>query len=326
MKSVKLTNGKVGIVEVKKPALTGFGAIVKVEGCGLCGSDIVKIREGAEDAVLGHEVVGEIVEIHSNTDFKRGDKVVVAHHYPCFECEFCKNESFSMCKTFKETNITPGGFSEYILITEGHLKNTVFKLPKGFDPVAASFCEPLACCLRAIRRANLRYVSLANKDESVLSIGLGSIGILMAQAARNFGYNSYGFDVNLERQKFALEYGIEFNPDVKYDAIFMTSGSAKAMPTALALVRDGGKIIVFSSVEAQAAYQNNEIYYRELSVIGSYSPAPIDLKNSHSKIINSAIKVEKISQIYDLEDIQNAIDDTISGNIHKAYIKCTGRM
>ena len=71
-----------------------FGAIVKVFGCGLCGSDIVKYLENKKDAILGHEIVGCIVEINSKTDFKIGDRVAMGHHYPCFDCEFCRNKSF----------------------------------------------------------------------------------------------------------------------------------------------------------------------------------------------------------------------------------------
>lgn len=317
MKSVKLLNGNVEIIEVEKPELSGLGAIVKVEGCGLCGSDIVKIREGAANAVLGHEIVGEIVEINSKTDFKVGNKVVVAHHYPCFECEFCANESYSMCETFKASNVYPAGFSEFISIKEGHLKNTVFKLSEGVDPVLASFMEPLACCERAVRRA-----SLTNPRANVLSLGLGSIGLLMAQCLLTYGFNSYGFDINPARQEFAREYNIKFDPNLKYNAIFMTSGSSKAIPTALSYVKDGGKIIVFASVEdSAAAYTNNEIYYRELSIIGSYSPAPIDLKTAYSKILSKEVKLDGISTIYSLQDIQKAVDDTLSGKIYKAYIK-----
>ena len=91
---------------IDKPILEGKGAIIKVIGCGLCGSDIVKFQHKfvKEGQVLGHEVVGEIIEINSDSDFKIGDKVAVAHHYPCFECDFCKKGHPSMCKTFKNSN------------------------------------------------------------------------------------------------------------------------------------------------------------------------------------------------------------------------------
>lgn len=316
MKSVKLKNSLVEIVEVETPVLDGFGAIVKIEGCGLCTSDIVKIRENSKNAILGHEIVGEIIEINSNTNFKKGDKIVMGHHYPCGNCEFCRNESYSMCETFKAVNIYPAGFSQFVKITEGHLNNTVFKVPNGFNPIFASFTEPLACCNRAIRRAGIPY-----KGANALTLGLGSIGILMAQLITAFGHNSYGFDINPNRQEFAKNFGIEFDKNLKYDVIFMTSGSSKAIDTALSFVKNGGKIIVFSSIENELGYLNNDIYYRELSVIGSYSPSPVDLKNAYNTIINGKIKLDNISTIYNLENIQNAVDDTVSNKIYKAYIK-----
>ena len=156
MKTLKLINGNIEIIDHKKPILGDFGAIVKVLGCGLCGSDLVKIYEKQDGAILGHEVVGEIVEIKTKTNFKVGDKIVVSHHYPCGNCEFCLNKSYSMCKSFKATNFYPAGFSEYMKISEGHLQNTAFKLDNSISDVEISFTEPLACCIRAVERADLR--------------------------------------------------------------------------------------------------------------------------------------------------------------------------
>ena len=78
-----------------------------------------------------------------------------------------------MCEKFKKTNITPGGFAEYIYITEDHLKNTVFHAPHNLNDSTSVFMEPLACCLRAVKRAN------TEKNDNVMVIGLGSIGLLM---------------------------------------------------------------------------------------------------------------------------------------------------
>ena len=315
MKSLKLINGNLKIINIEKPALRDTGAIIKVIGCGLCGSDIVKIREKDDSAILGHEVVGEIVEINSKTDFKKGDIVVISHHYPCGTCEYCLRKSYSMCRFFKSTNLFPCGFSEYLYASEGHLEHTTFKVPNGFEYDHIAFTEPLACCIRAVERADL--ISGA----STLTLGLGSIGLLMAQASRNYGYNSYGFDIDYQRQKNALNYGIEFDENIEYDAIFMTSGSHHAIPTALKYVRDGGKIIVFSSVKCDSGYTNNDIYYRELSVIASYSPSVDNLKTSYKMITQGKINLDNISTTYKFDDIQKALDDTVSGKIYKAYIE-----
>ena len=315
MKSLKLINGNLEIINAQKPVLEGLGAIIKVIGCGLCGSDIVKIREKDDNAILGHEVVGEIVEINTKTNFKKGDIVVISHHYPCGTCEYCIRKSYSMCRFFKSTNLFPCGFSEYLFASEGHLEHTTFKVPNGFKYDHIAFVEPLACCIRAVERADL--INVAN----TLTLGLGSIGLLMAQASKNCGYNSYGFDVDSARQEQALNYGIKFDENIKYDAIFMTSGSHLAIPTALKYVRDGGKIIVFSSVKGDFGYTNNDIYYRELSVIASYSPSVDNLKTSYKMITQGKINLDNISTTYKFDDITSALCDTVNGKIYKAYIE-----
>ena len=124
MRVAEIHNNKIVLEERPKIELKDkTGAIVKVIGCGLCGSDIVKFREhiSKDGTVLGHEIVAEIVEINSKTGFKIGDKIVASHHIPCFKCAYCKGESYSMCQHFKSTNIRPGGFSEFVYLSEEHL-------------------------------------------------------------------------------------------------------------------------------------------------------------------------------------------------------------
>ena len=108
MKIALVDSDKIKVKEIDDITLDGRnGAIVKVLGCGLCGSDIVKfVHKIAKDGtVLGHEIVAKIVEINSKSDFKIGDEIVTSHHIPCGECVYCKHGNVSMCKHFKSTNI-----------------------------------------------------------------------------------------------------------------------------------------------------------------------------------------------------------------------------
>ena len=322
MKIASIKDNKIVMKEAPKPVLEGLGAIIKTFGCGLCGSDIVKFRHNlAKDGtVLGHEIVGEIIEINSKTDFKVGDKIVSAHHIPCFECSYCKNGNVSMCEHFKETNIKPGGFSEYIYLSEEHLQNIAYKIPENLTEVEASFYEPLGCCIRAIKRAELK------EDSRVLVIGLGSIGILMGQGLKAYGHEVFGCDIIQERIDLANGLGIKASNSMKMenldvDAVFMTSGADVTIDLALKMVRDGGKIMVFASTPKNFGYANNEIYYRELTVMGSYSPAPIDLKDSIELLATGKVNVENLSTIYSFADIEKAFCDTIDNTILKAYIK-----
>lgn len=299
------------------------GAIVKVLGCGLCGSDIVKFREhiSKEGTVLGHEIVAEIVEINSDTKFKTGEKIVTSHHIPCGTCDYCRHGNVSMCKHFKSTNIRPGGFSEYVYLSEEHLQNVAHPMPENLSEIEASFYEPLGCCVRAVKRAKLMDGS------KVLVVGLGSIGILMSQALKAYGMNVMGCDLIQDRIERLQNLGIDAvdSRDLEqtevFDAVFMTSGADKAIDVALKTIKSGGTILVFSSTPHNTGYPNNEIYYRELTVLGSYSPAPIDLKDSLELLRTGKVNVKDLSTIYSLDDIQKAFDDTIANRIMKAYIK-----
>lgn len=333
MKTAQINGDKIVIKEIEDIKLDSRkGAIVKVLGCGLCGSDIVKFRHklASEGTVLGHEVVGIVEEINSDTKFKKGDKIVSSHHIPCFECTYCKHGNYSMCKHFKKTNIIPGGFSEKIYLSEEHLKNVAHKVPAGISDEEISFYEPLGCCIRAIKRCNLVA------GDKILVVGLGSIGLIMAEGLKAYGYKVYGCDLIEDRISLASSRGIEsfnsrnledFDKIIRektegygVDAVFMTSGADKAIDVALKTVKQGGKILVFSSTPLSNGYPNNEIYYKELTVLGSYSPSPDDLKESFELITSGRVNVKDLTTIYPLDDIQQAFDDTISNKIFKAYI------
>ena len=334
MKTAQVYNNKIIIKDMEDIKLENRkGAIVEVLGCGLCGSDIVKFKHNIvhNGAVLGHEIVARILEINSDTNFNIGDKIVTSHHIPCGECNYCRHGNVSMCLHFKSTNIIPGGFSERVFVSEEHLKNVARKIPENITDDEISFYEPLGCCIRAIKRCNLQ------EGDSALIVGLGSIGLLMGEALKALGYKVYGCDFIPERISLANKMGIqsfnsrnldefdtiikELTQDYGVDAVFMTSGADKAIDTALKVVRQGGKILVFSSTPNNNGYPNNEIYYKELTVMGSYSPSPADLNDSFELLITGKVNVKNITTTYSLEDIQQAFDDTISNKIFKAYIK-----
>lgn len=334
MKTAQINGDKIVIKEIADIKLDGRkGAIVKVLGCGLCGSDIVKFRHkiSPNGTVLGHEIVGVIEEINSKTEFKPGDKIVSSHHIPCFNCTYCRHGNFSMCEHFKASNIHPGGFSEKIYLSEEHLQNVAYRVPADISDEEISFYEPLGCCVRAIKRCNLQ------NGDKILVVGLGSIGLIMAEGLKAYGYKVYGCDLIEERIALASSRRIEsfnslnldsFSKIIKektdnfgVDAVFMTSGADKAIDVAIKTVKHGGKILVFSSTPLSSGYPNNEIYYKELTILGSYSPSPEDLKDSFGLITSGRVNVKNITKIYPLIGIQQAFDDTISNKIFKAYIE-----
>ena len=332
MKTAQVNQDKIVIKETEDIKLDGRkGAIVQVLGCGLCGSDIVKFREKIvhDGAVLGHEIVAVIKEINSDTKFKTGDRIVSSHHIPCGECVYCRHGNVSMCEHFKSTNIRPGGFSELVYLSEEHLKNVAHLVPADMSDEEISFYEPLGCCVRAIKRCNLI------ERDKVLVVGLGSIGLLMGEGIKAMGYKVYGCDLIEERIALGNKMGIESYNSLDLenfdkilqeksggiDAVFMTSGADKALDVALKVVRKGGKILVFSSTPKNTGYPNNEVYYKELTVLGSYSPSPKDLSDSFELLTSGKVNVRGLTTVYPMDKIQSAFDDTVANKILKAYIK-----
>src|SRR5712691_5207458 len=112
------------------PAIGEDELLVRVHGCGLCGSDILKIaQEAVPPVILGHELTGTIVECGKTVSkFEVGQRVIVAHHVPCGSCHYCRQANYSMCAAFKASNIDPCGFAEYIRVPAAHARRSTLEL------------------------------------------------------------------------------------------------------------------------------------------------------------------------------------------------------
>ena len=131
--AVYVAPGDVALRDWPMPSIGPGELLLRMRGCGLCGSDITKIRSDqvTPPAVFGHEVVGDVVETGPGVDgFDVGDRLVVAHHVPCFACHYCRRGSPSMCRAFKTVNLDPGGFAEYLRVPAPNVRHAAFKLPK----------------------------------------------------------------------------------------------------------------------------------------------------------------------------------------------------
>lgn len=330
---------QIGLVEMPVPALPPKGGLVRVLGCGLCGSDLDKFvnQKAQPGSVLGHEVVGIIEALDDDhpSGWKLGDMIVTAHHVPCRQCHYCLNDSQSMCRQFKSTNLNPGGFSQYIALTEDHLLHTAHKVPTGITPAEASCVEPLACVLRAIRRGGTQV------NGSVAIIGLGFIGMMAAQVYQNDGYAVYGVDLDASRLALARMHSFvmdAFHPIDeqerlrgvlerhltlgKVDTVFLTAVNSKTLELALELVRDGGNLIIFTSASTGTTIDPSRLYFREINLITSYSPSLEDLKQAAHTIFNRKINVAPlVSHSLPLSEIGNAFELYRSGQAVKVFIR-----
>jgi L-iditol 2-dehydrogenase len=279
--------GRLDAGEWPRPTIGPGELLVRVRGCGLCGSDIAKILDPATraPAVFGHEVVGDVAETGEGVaGFAGGDRVVVAHHVPCGRCHYCQRGSESMCREFKRSHLDPGGFAEYVRVPAGNVRGATFRVPAHVSDEEASFVEPLACCLRAVERARVE------PGDTAVVVGLGSIGCLFVQLLRRAGAAVVGVDQDEPRVALARGFGVEAAAPAEAaalarqrsdgrgaDHVVVTGGGAAVLPWSVDLLRDGGAVHYFAGGEGALGVPLATLYHRELTVTATYSSSPATL-------------------------------------------------
>jgi L-iditol 2-dehydrogenase len=277
--------------------------VLRVRGCGLCGSDLARIRGPAPaPTVPGHEVVGEVLEVGpGGGPFRPGERVVVAHHVPCFGCHYCRRGSPSMCRTFKASHLDPGGFAERVRVPAENARHATFRVPPEMPDVVASFTEPLGCCVRAVRRADLRPGDLA------AVVGLGAMGQLIAQLVRRTGAAAVAVDPLAARRELALALGAaaavgppeapgvlsRLSDGRGADVAVLTVGSPAVVRDALGWVRDGGAVHLFVG-EGEGPLPVEALYKRELTLTATYSSSPADLAEAFALLRAGAVRVAEL--------------------------------
>lgn len=300
--------------EVPVPTCTTGELLIRVHGCGLCGSDILKIARQAPPPVkLGHELTGTIVALGEHvTGFAVGQRVIVAHHVPCGTCHYCQRNNYSMCQAFKDSNVDPCGLAEYLRVSATHVLQTTLLLPSTLSEEEGSFVEPLACCVRAVHR-----IPLHNGD-SVVVMGLGSIGLLMVQAVKGLAARKdkavrvYGFDLLSERLQLARELGAddaflasEHEQQIRSilaertagrgaDSVIITVPGAQPFLAALTCVRAGGMLNIFAARPGTVPVDLETIYQRELTLSSTYSSSPAELRLALDLLASHEVRVDKL--------------------------------
>src|SRR5207302_855483 len=99
-------------------------------------------------------------------------------HVACGECVLCRRGAETLCPVFKENLLTPGGFSEHIVVGERAVRQAMFVVPDDLPDEAAIFLEPAACVLRGIRHARLTELAADKTPPAVVVLGAGSMGLL----------------------------------------------------------------------------------------------------------------------------------------------------
>ena len=322
------------VEDVDEPSAGEGGLLVKMEACGLCGTDIEKLRGQYTAAmpVLGHEAVGEVVESRA-AGFKIGERVFPHHHVPCGECELCKKGAPTMCDRYRTSNISPGGFSEKFVVPSWNVeKGGVLKIPESVSFDLAALVEPLACCIMAIDRLGV------GRGDRVLVAGAGPVGMMHSIYLESIGAQPLISDVIQARVDFASGMGFDAlradksdvgeesrkrTNGVGMDAVIVASGSPRAIVQGLGAVRKGGKVSLFGipTKGVPLDYPVADIYNSEVSLIPSYGATDVETPKALKAVMTDGIKYQKlITHRFAIDDFDEAVKEAESGSAVKVLI------
>lgn len=320
--------GKFIISRQKTPIPKNGEALLKVQTCCLCGSDIRTFRYGNArtklPAIIGHEISGIIVQTTSNCPLQVGDRVSVGADLPV------KNDFWSKAgyHNLAEPNMAlgyqlAGGLAEYCLLGAEHCATgPVCQIPDHLSFDSAALAEPIACCLNACTNTNISH------HDNVIIFGAGPIGTLLARCCLLSGAKKVLLtDPIAERITIAQKLGLnaillpeknhmaalaaELPTDKKgFDVALTACISPQAIESAIGNLAKKGRLCLFAGYP-QATNLNlnaNTIHYKELTICGAHGSTP----QQHKKAIEllakgQLIATDIISQHFPLVEIDNAM-------------------
>lgn len=310
MKAMRLESvGNLFVRDVEKPRPGPDDLLVRVEACGVCGTDrhlLLGEFPSKPPVTIGHEFAGIIEAIGAEvTGFKIGDRITGDPNIACGRCPQCMAGRVNLCRNLQAIGIhRDGGFAEYVLVPQ----KQAFSIPLDLDPMHGAFCEPLACCLHGVDMAEIRTGS------SVVVLGGGVIGLLVVQLARLAGATTVILSTRQEaKRRLAEELGATASVDPSssdiveeitgpnglvpggVDVVIECAGVAETVEQTTRLAKAGGTVVILGVMPQGAKVQIEpfDILFRELRVLGSFIN-PFVHRRAADLVASGAINVEKL--------------------------------
>lgn len=303
--------------------------LIKIEHCGICGSDIHYYEAGRigdfvveNPMVLGHEAAGTVVKAGKSVkNVQVGDRVAVEPGYTCGKCEFCKSGRYNLCPdvVFLATPPYDGAFAEYLC----YPSEWVYRLPDGMDTVEGALLEPFCVGLHAVNQSG------AKVGQTAAVLGSGCIGLCTLLALSAAGVREvYVADVIEKRLGMARDLGAYRTIDAGkedtverimawtggrgVDLVFETAGSEVTARQTAEIVARGGEItLVGMSANPVFSYdfgklQNKEAQIRTVFRYRNLYPAAIRI------VKECGLPLKKIvTDYYAFEETAEALEDSI---------------
>ena len=286
----------VEVRDIEDPKLDGAGALLKVEACGICGTDARTFFNGDPKApapwVLGHEPVGVLAEVGPDAvlppGVHTGDRVFVGSIFTCGECRWCVEGFQNLCEhhLLYGYDPFPGAYAEWAGVPPIATKNLI-PLPDELPSDLATVADPFACALNGVEVLDVRL------GDVVVILGTGPIGCWQAVMCRDRGASRiYLSDVNRDRLDVALGVVGSFVDDAWVagedngvaevlsrtggagaERISVAAPSKQAQQAALEMAAKRARVVYFAGLpkhDPVSPLDMNQLHYKELAILGAY--------------------------------------------------------
>lgn len=311
MKALVKKEAKPGLwlEDVPEPKIGINDVLIKVDRTGICGTDLHVYEWDAWaqktiplPLVVGHEFVGEIVEVGSNVaDFRPGNVVSAEGHVVCGRCRNCLAGRRHLCKDTKGIGVTrPGAFAEYISVP----MTNVWQHKPDINRDVASIFDPFG---NAVHTA----LSFDVLGEDVLITGAGPIGIMAAAVVRHAGARFVVItDVNEYRLELAEKMGVTTALNIRqgsirevqqklgmkegFDVGLEMSGNASAFRDMVENMCHGGKIAMLGIPSERVDVDWNTIIFNMLTIKGIYGREMYETWYQMTVMLESGLNIEPV--------------------------------
>ncbi len=273
--------GRIGVERLPRPEPAAGEVRVRIEACGICGSDLHLLQNGLypPGIVPGHEFVGRVDAVGPDVDFLAdGTRVAVEPFRSCGHCVYCRGGRDPLCPEARVLGISQaGGLAEYAVVPVRRL----FPVPGDLDASLAALAEPTAVAVHGLRRGALA------SGQRVLVLGAGSVGLVTLAAARALGAGEvwvtarHAHQAALARALGAHEVLGEdaatphalgsLGNEMPFDLVVETvGGRAETLDAAGAAVRPGGAVSVVGFFLGRTEIDPLPLMLKEATLAWSY--------------------------------------------------------
>lgn len=323
--------GQLLLEDVPEPACPPSGALIKVEACSVCGTDVKMLEHGHKDLryprILGHEIVGRVVDLRADADDVHiGDRVQVWPGISCGNCRPCQRGNDNQCVSQGILGFNlDGGFAEYVALPPGNVQHHGLNpVGEDADPVLLSLSEPLACCL------NAQALTGVSEGDRVLILGGGPVGAIHSILAKHQKAEKVIVSERMPNRVAALRDRVDRvidtgNEDLSRSVMDETDGQGvdvilPATPEVpvtdrlMKLLAPNGRLCVFSGPrkgEYETQIDVRSMHYRELTMVGAYGCSSTHDREAVALIGSGSVDLSWIvTHQCELKDVHGAIEHT----------------